>query len=307
MARGGDGRHFGGSRSVGSFLFGPLTLPPPPTTRAPNPHAYHAPRPSYVVCHIQNFFSLHPVSRWCVPPPPPLSLPGNQVRHGLCGDSVESSQPYLTPGPVVATLPAGSVLQTTVVITAHHKGHIEMWLCPDGDAPLTQSCLNQYSLAVVPVTEADGSTTPTDPAYPGACCRPLHPRTRLQQLWLRVRNELHVCSCVRGGGGEGGMVGVLGDTHPVDDHGLCCKMHGTCTCRPVVFAPRGQRRLRHLHVHSVLSAACWLGVHPLCGPGEWCGVDACVFVWLANTLSLVLDKELGRGVWLWLYRASGST
>ena len=181
------------------FFLGPSHYPPPPTTRAPNPHAYHAPRPSYVVCHIQNFFpctlSLAGVS------PPPLSLPGNQVRHGLCGDSVESSQPYLTPGPVVATLPAGSVLQTTVVITAHHKGHIEMWLCPDGDAPLTQSCLNQYSLAVVPVTEADGSTTPTDPAYPGACCRPLHPRTRLQQLWLRVRNELHVCSCVRGGGG----------------------------------------------------------------------------------------------------------
>ena len=182
------------------FFLGPSHYPPPHHPR-PQPARVPCSPPIVRSLPYPKLFSLHPVSRWCVPPPP-LSLPGNQVRHGLCGDSVESSQPYLTPGPVVATLPAGSVLQTTVVITAHHKGHIEMWLCPDGDAPLTQSCLNQYSLAVVPVTEADGSTTPTDPAYPGACCRPLHPRTRLQQLWLRVRNELHVCSCVRGGGGR---------------------------------------------------------------------------------------------------------
>ncbi len=79
---------------------------------------------------------------------------------------MEGSQPYLAPGPVVATLPTGSVLQTTIVITAHHKGHIEMWLCPDGDSPLTQTCLNSYSLAVVPVVEADGSVTPVDPLHP---------------------------------------------------------------------------------------------------------------------------------------------
>jgi hypothetical protein len=96
---------------------------------------------------------------------PALETDTTVVRHGICGDPAGSPQVYAQPGPVVATYAAGGVVQATVKLTAHHRGHMELRLCTSASA-LTQSCLNANKL-VRAVTAAD--PYPIDPAHPGTC------------------------------------------------------------------------------------------------------------------------------------------
>jgi hypothetical protein len=93
------------------------------------------------------------------------------VRHGLCGDNPGESK-YLTGGSIYgnpaggnvqATYTSGQSIDINVIITAHHMGWWQFYLCDKGDE-LSQTCLNKIMLHRDP---HDPSISPVDPNFPG--------------------------------------------------------------------------------------------------------------------------------------------
>ncbi|KAF8060473.1 hypothetical protein HT031_004649 [Scenedesmus sp. PABB004] len=60
-------------------------------------------------------------------------------KHSLCGDPGSGPQPYMTPGPVVATYKAGQIVELHVAITTNHYGRFTFALCP-ADATRDEQC-----------------------------------------------------------------------------------------------------------------------------------------------------------------------
>lgn len=93
------------------------------------------------------------------------------VRHGLCGDPAGSTDHMLggsiygspVGGDVQATYTSGQSIDINVIITAHHMGWWQVYLCDKGDA-LTQDCLNKRMLLRDP---NDPSISPVDASFPG--------------------------------------------------------------------------------------------------------------------------------------------
>jgi len=87
--------------------------------------------------------------------------PASSARHGLCGDAVsDTPQTYLGQGPVVATFETGGILDVEAIITAHHRGHFEVSICPSPVGGLvTQQCLDGHKLQRV---ATDVAVSPPD-------------------------------------------------------------------------------------------------------------------------------------------------
>jgi hypothetical protein len=93
------------------------------------------------------------------------------VRHGLCGDNPGETKYMLggsiygspAGGNVQATYTSGQSIDINVIITAHHMGWWQVYLCDKGDA-LTQDCLNKRMLLRDP---NDPSISPLDARFPG--------------------------------------------------------------------------------------------------------------------------------------------
>eukprot|EP00903_Cladosiphon_okamuranus_P005577 g5551.t1 len=98
-------------------------------------------------------------------------------RHGICGDpeqtAAEGENKYGKDNsyyPVLETYDEGGILEVKIVVSAHHWGHVEMFLCdandlPDGpDGTVIQSCFNKYPLNRA---EDDEINQPIDSNHPG--------------------------------------------------------------------------------------------------------------------------------------------
>jgi len=94
------------------------------------------------------------------------------VRHGICGDAAtvapKYSGPQFTQENIVETYTAGTDIDLSVVITAHHMGWFEFRVCDkseldDPAGEITQACLNRHQLVRAP---SDPSVSPIDPAHP---------------------------------------------------------------------------------------------------------------------------------------------
>jgi hypothetical protein len=93
------------------------------------------------------------------------------VRHGLCGDNPGESN-YMLGGKIYGSPPGGDVQATytsgqsidiNVIITAHHMGWCQFYLCDKGDA-LSQDGLNKRMLLRDP---NDPSISPVDASFLG--------------------------------------------------------------------------------------------------------------------------------------------
>ncbi len=93
------------------------------------------------------------------------------VRHGLCGDKPGESK-YLKGGKIYGNPPGGDIQATytsgqsidiNVIVTAHHMGWWQFYLCDKGDE-LSQTCLNKHMLLRDP---NDPSISPVDHNFPG--------------------------------------------------------------------------------------------------------------------------------------------
>jgi len=119
---------------------------------------------------VDNVRKYSPGGKWVYP-----ETPQSSVRHGLCGDGSPLGgfeQKYMgskyTTGDVVQTYRAGAEVEMEVVLTAHHMGWFEFFVCdkadlqnPDG--PITQECLSRHRLRR---SEHDTSASPFDPKQP---------------------------------------------------------------------------------------------------------------------------------------------
>jgi hypothetical protein len=93
------------------------------------------------------------------------------ARHGLCGDNAGQAELlvggkfYGNPagGNVQATYTSGQSIDINIIITAHHMGWFQFYLCDKGDE-LSQTCLNKYMLQR---DQNDPSISPYDPKFPG--------------------------------------------------------------------------------------------------------------------------------------------
>uniref|UniRef100_A0A0G4GJU6 CBM1 domain-containing protein n=1 Tax=Chromera velia CCMP2878 TaxID=1169474 RepID=A0A0G4GJU6_9ALVE len=107
-----------------------------------------------------------------------LEPPSIAKRHGMCGDPGQTRDGsdarfdqdvtnYAVPS--ASVYKSGGIIDIEVVITAHHRGHYEFFLCdvrdlPDPSGRLEQACFNKHPLRRVPI---DGEISPVDPLYPG--------------------------------------------------------------------------------------------------------------------------------------------
>ncbi|WIA14984.1 hypothetical protein OEZ85_001692 [Tetradesmus obliquus] len=61
-------------------------------------------------------------------------------KHSICGDDAnKSDQPFMKPGPIVATYKEGQTLELQVLLTTNHYGRFEFRLCP-ADATKDSQC-----------------------------------------------------------------------------------------------------------------------------------------------------------------------
>lgn len=107
--------------------------------------------------------------------PTPTESLTSSVRHTMCGDSAmvaPADRKYnpIKTIPAVSTLPVyapGQVMDITVVITAHHRGHFEFRMCDaaklSDPKTVTWACLDENVLKRVSVP---GEVSPVDPKYP---------------------------------------------------------------------------------------------------------------------------------------------
>uniref|UniRef100_A0A0G4HRU4 CBM1 domain-containing protein n=1 Tax=Chromera velia CCMP2878 TaxID=1169474 RepID=A0A0G4HRU4_9ALVE len=107
-----------------------------------------------------------------------LEPPSIAKRHGVCGDPGQvrdASDSRFNQDvtnyavPTASVYSSGGIIDIEVVITAHHRGHYEFFLCdvrdlPDPSGKLEQACFNKYPLRRAPV---EGEISPVDPLYPG--------------------------------------------------------------------------------------------------------------------------------------------
>jgi len=111
-----------------------------------------------------------PGGKWVYP-----ETPRSSSRHGLCGDGSPLGgfeQQYMgskyTSDDVQASYRAGSTVEFEVVLTAHHMGWFEFYVCDKADlrdpaGPITQECLSRHRLRR---SEHDPSPSPVDPRQP---------------------------------------------------------------------------------------------------------------------------------------------
>jgi len=104
---------------------------------------------------------------------PDVETVETSVRHGLCGDP--SSEPVgdhvkggslYNGGAIEATYEAGGIIDIEIVVTAHHRGHFEFFICDASElngGQVTQECLMKNRLIRA---EDPNARSPIDPQYP---------------------------------------------------------------------------------------------------------------------------------------------
>jgi aryl-phospho-beta-D-glucosidase BglC (GH1 family) len=121
--------------------------------------------------HCYNGGGTGTVSSFGVSWPYP-ETPETTKRHGICGDAATVtplySGPQFTSDNIVETYTAGSDIDLSVVITAHHMGWFEFRVCDkselnDPKGEITQACLDRHQLLRAP---SDPSESPIDPEHP---------------------------------------------------------------------------------------------------------------------------------------------
>ena len=93
-----------------------------------------------------------------------------EQRHGMCGDISEQVQKYnddVNAYSILHSYEEGDTITIEVVLTAHHMGHFEFYLCNVDQLiyptkGITQECLYQHPLVRAP----DDGISPIDPNYP---------------------------------------------------------------------------------------------------------------------------------------------
>ncbi|XP_038222659.1 uncharacterized protein LOC119840219 [Zerene cesonia] len=77
----------------------------------------------------------------------------NKGNCGVCGDDFSLAPPrphelggVYGHGAIVAKYLSGQIIETSVEITAYHKGHWEFKICPDPTNELDQACFDKYPL-----------------------------------------------------------------------------------------------------------------------------------------------------------------
>jgi len=88
----------------------------------------------------------------------------------VCGITQNGAKDYtdFVTGPNVVELSPGEVFSVRSVITAHHRGHVEMWLCKAPRNQLTRECFEANPVEFVEdLTDQDPSKrAEIDPAFP---------------------------------------------------------------------------------------------------------------------------------------------
>jgi hypothetical protein len=97
----------------------------------------------------------------------PDSVENSEARHGMCGDPKSSYETYNLQKdnyPALTTYQMEAVIDIQVLITAHHMGHFEFYLCDmKHHDKVTQNCLFQHRLQRVAV---ENDVSPPDEKYP---------------------------------------------------------------------------------------------------------------------------------------------
>jgi len=101
----------------------------------------------------------------------PDTIENSEKRHGMCGDIKSISEPYndfIENYPIFSFFHTGDEILIETILTAHHMGHFEFYLCnlDDIDSPnnrVTQECLFKYRLERVPIPN---EISPIDENYP---------------------------------------------------------------------------------------------------------------------------------------------
>lgn len=101
----------------------------------------------------------------------PDSIENGNSRHGMCGDPVGMLEKYngnLSEYSIVSTFEKGQTLSMDIVLTSHHKGHFEFYICNKNDLSspengIHQECLYQNRLLR---DETYDSISPIDGNFP---------------------------------------------------------------------------------------------------------------------------------------------
>ena len=101
----------------------------------------------------------------------PDSVANSEQRHGMCGDPSEMVQRYndnVNIYPVLSTFKEGDEITIEVVLTAHHMGHFEFFICNSDDLTYPQNGINQECLYRHTLIRAEENNpiSPIDPKYP---------------------------------------------------------------------------------------------------------------------------------------------
>ena len=79
----------------------------------------------------------------------PDTIKNGDARHGMCGDPVGLLEKYngnLNQYPIVSTFEKGQTISIDIVLTAHHKGHFEFYICNEKDLKIPENGINQQCL-----------------------------------------------------------------------------------------------------------------------------------------------------------------
>jgi hypothetical protein len=101
----------------------------------------------------------------------PDTVENGNKRHGMCGDPVGLFEKYnqnVEEYPIVSTFQKGQTIGVDIVITSHHLGHFEFYICNKDDLKnpqdgITQECLYKYQLLRDDTVE---TISPVDQNYP---------------------------------------------------------------------------------------------------------------------------------------------
>ena len=101
----------------------------------------------------------------------PDTISNGEKRHGMCGDPVSFIEKYngnVNNYNVLSTFTQGEEITIEVILTAHHMGHFEFYICDTDDLinnekKVTQECLYQHRLLRV---YDETSISPIDENYP---------------------------------------------------------------------------------------------------------------------------------------------
>jgi hypothetical protein len=101
----------------------------------------------------------------------PDTIENGNKRHGMCGDPVGLYEHYnqnVTDYSVVASFQRGQVIHIDIIVTSHHRGHFEFYICDTKDLEfpengITQECLFRHQLSRA---EEVDSISPMDEKYP---------------------------------------------------------------------------------------------------------------------------------------------